>query len=45
MFAPTFWTVGENLGATAEMREYKAVYGIGDVEVGLESDVAAIAVP
>ena len=35
----------ENLGATAEMREYKAVYVIGDVEVGLESDVAAIAVP
>jgi hypothetical protein len=35
----------ENLGAGAEMREYKAVYVIGDVEVGLESDVATIAVP
>ena len=35
----------ENLGATAEMREYKAVYVIRYVAVGLESDVAAIAVP
>lgn len=35
----------ENLAAGAEMREYKAVYVIGDVEVGLESDVATIAVP